>query len=116
MVVLGRSGWFWWYIGWYDLGSRWYDHIRPYIGWFIVYTLLSLYISAALHILHDLLLASVLAVISLLYIENYIFVVRTSNVSKRQYHYNITFSKRYNGRRSLYRPTSGLYYNARSLP
>ena len=105
---IGRSTWFRPYIGRYGHGSRWYDLIRPYIGWFILYTLLSLYILRALYILHDHHLASVHGRVSLLYIENYIFVYRTSNVSKRQYHYNITFSKRYDGRRSLNLSTRGL--------
>ena len=39
----------------------------------------------------------------------YDFLYITSNVSKRQYHYNITLSKRYNGRRSLNLPTRGLF-------
>ncbi len=65
---IGRSAWFRPYIGRYGLGSRWYDHIRPYIGWFILYTLLSLYIRIALHILRDHHLASVRAVIIKFYI------------------------------------------------
>ena len=80
---LGRSGWFSPYIGRYGLGSRWYDHIRPYIGQFILYTLLSLYIRIALHILRDHHLASVHSVILRIYTNIYSFLYITSNVSKR---------------------------------
>ena len=46
-------------MAWYGLGSRWYDLIHLDYLEFILYTLLSLYISAAHHLLHALLLASV---------------------------------------------------------
>ena len=42
----------------YDPGIAWYASVRPYIGCFIIFILLSLYILRALYILHDHHLAS----------------------------------------------------------
>ena len=103
---IGRSAWFRPYIGKYGHGSFWYDLFSSIM---VIYYTLSIYkdcssytawSSTCFRTCRD----------CLLYIENYIFVYWTSIVSKRQYHYNITFSKRYDDIRSLYRYISGCSY------
>ena len=113
MVVLGRSGWFYPYIGGYGSGMEWYDLIRSIME---IYYSFSIYKDCSLYTACSSSCFRTLRDYHFLYmIRNiYDFLYITSNVSKRQYHYNITFSKRYDGRRSLNLSTRGLYYNARS--
>ena len=105
-MVLGLYRAIWVVIGWYDLGSGWYDHIYMI---YTIYVALSIYKCCSSYTAWS---SSCFRTCRecLLYIENYIFVYWTSNVSKRQYHYNITFSKRYDDIRSLTRYISGCSY------
>ena len=109
MVVLGWFRAIWVVIGWYGYGIGWYDLVRPCIEWFAIYMFLSIYKCCSSYTAWS---SSCFRTCRecLLYIENYIFVYWTYIVSKRQYHYNTTFSKRYDDIRSLTRYISGCSY------